>query len=104
MKTEAVIDIRGLLSHIRRLLTNQAPYPALARRRGWEGEVLVGFRIDDNGVIENVRVAQGSGYPTLDMAAVRAVRRLGRVPNVARWLPEGEVSVQLPVVYKLTDG
>lgn len=104
MKPESVIDIQGLLSHLRRLLTDQAPYPTLARRRGWEGEVLVGFRIDGNGTIENVRVAQGSGYPSLDMAAIRAVRRLGRVPNVARWLPEGEVTLQMPVVYKLTDG
>lgn len=104
LHVEAVTDVRGLLSHIRTLIKNHTIYPRLAKHRGWEGEVLVGFRINSAGVIEDVRIAQGSGYPVLDTAAVVALRRMGSVPDAVRWLPSGAADLELALVYRLTDG
>lgn len=101
---EPVTDVRGLMAHIHTLIKHNANYPILAKRRGWEGEVLVGFRINSTGKIDNVRVALGSGYPILDSAAMNALRSVGKIADAAHWLPRGELELELALVYRLTDG
>jgi protein TonB len=70
-------------------------YPAEAIAQGLQGEVLVLFYLDENGHVVAARVEQGSGYPILDNAAVRAVRSLHSLPADA---PREGV---LPVGFKL---
>ena len=56
--------------------TDQPPqYPALARRRHWEGTVVLGIDCDAAGVVQLVRVLRSSGHQVLDDAAVAAVRQ-----------------------------
>ena len=55
-------------------------YPAEAIARGLEGEVLVLIILDESGQVSAARVEQGSGYPLLDEAALRAVRALHSLP------------------------
>jgi protein TonB len=56
-------------------ITNPPPeYPSLARRRGYEGSVVLEFEIRADGSCGDVRVTRSSGYDILDEAAVRAVR------------------------------
>lgn len=56
--------------------TNQPPqYPALARRRHWEGTVVLGIDCDADGVVQLVSVLRSSGHQVLDDAAVAAVRQ-----------------------------
>lgn len=50
-------------------------YPALARRRGWEGTVQLRARIDRRGRVTEVEVLASAGKPVLDEAAIDAVRR-----------------------------
>jgi protein TonB len=83
---------------------NAAPeYPALARRRGWEGTVVLRVRVDKNGHPADVEVSESSGYRMLDDAAQRAVRQWRFQP--AR---SGAVSfastVNIPVRFQLVDG
>lgn len=55
---------------------NAAPeYPWLARRRGWEGTVVVGARVEQDGLPSSVEVQESSGYKILDDAAVAAIRQ-----------------------------
>ena len=49
-------------------------YPALSRRLGEEGRVVVRVELDAQGRVENARVATGSGVARLDAAALAAVR------------------------------
>lgn len=49
-------------------------YPKSARRRHEEGRVLLMAAIDGDGIVSQVKVAQSSGHPILDNAAVTAVR------------------------------
>lgn len=79
-------------------------FPPLARQRGWEGEVLLSFRLNERGVIDNIQVAHGSGFPVLDQNAVDTLRRVGNIERSAPWLPHSTVDVSLPVVYALTEG
>ena len=55
---------------------NRPPaYPALARKRGWQGQVVLVVEVGCDGAAQTVRVERGSGYPLLDEAAREAVRR-----------------------------
>lgn len=56
-------------------LRNPAPpYPAEARRRRWEGVVLLNVRVSAQGRAAAVSVQQSSGHDALDAAALAAVR------------------------------
>lgn len=70
-------------------------YPAEAIARGLEGEVSVLLIIDEAGHVTAARVEQGSGYPILDEAALRAARTLKSLPADA---PRQTV---LPVRFRL---
>lgn len=56
-------------------LHNPPPeYPPLARRRGWQGEVLLRIHVTSGGAPLAVRVQRSSGHRVLDDAAVAAAR------------------------------
>ncbi|MBE0603248.1 MAG: energy transducer TonB, partial [Deltaproteobacteria bacterium] len=71
-------------------------YPAVARKMGWEGSVVVAFVILPDGAVRDVRVVHGSGFSVLDRNAVEAVRSASPFPH-----PPAEAEVLTPVVYRL---
>lgn len=50
-------------------------YPLLARKRGWEGTVVLAVRVLADGRIQGVEVQSSSSYGLLDDAALQAVRQ-----------------------------
>lgn len=86
----------ALVALIRTDFARHFAYPRLARRRGWEGEVLLGFTVDGSGRIIDIRIARSSGHPTLDDAARAALERVRRVTA-----PLAPTELELPVVYRL---
>lgn len=82
------------------LIKPQPAYPALARRLGVEGLVLVRVQVSATGVPEQVSVAQSSGANALDEEALRAVRESRFEP--AR---RGDVAyahvVEVPIRFRL---
>lgn len=82
-------------------LNNPAPvYPALARRKGEQGAVMLRVNVTAEGKPQEVTLHKSSGSPALDKAAIAAVRQWRFVPAkrgeeaVAAW-------VQVPMVFKL---
>ncbi len=51
------------------------PYPGTARRRGWEGEVLLLVEVSAAGQVCKITVHRSSGYQILDRTAQNAVYR-----------------------------
>jgi protein TonB len=49
-------------------------YPAVARRRGYEGTVVVEVLVSKEGGVQDFRLLQSSGYPVLDRAATAAIK------------------------------
>lgn len=49
-------------------------YPMSARRRGWQGKVMLGVTVGDDGLSETVTVLNSSGYSILDQAALTTIR------------------------------
>ena len=55
---------------------NPAPqYPSMARRRGWEGTVLLRVFVNDLGKVDEITINQSSGHSTLDRAAIKTVMK-----------------------------
>lgn len=45
-------------------------YPSIARRRGWQGSVLLKFQLTADGLAQNIVVVRSSGHEQLDQAAI----------------------------------
>jgi protein TonB len=76
-------------------------YPRLAIKRGWQGEVRLGLRIEANGHLSQVRVLQGSGYGLLDKAAMKSLIKVETLPKAIALLNGHSLDLILPVKYQL---
>ena len=89
----------GDFTWIRDAIQHAIAYPAVARKMGWEGKVVVAFHLLSDGSVRDVRVVRGSGYAALDRGAIDAVRHASPFPR-----SPVEAEVITPVVYRLTAG
>jgi len=78
-------------------LQDHFSYPLRARRKGWEGDVLLGVDLDESGVIAEVRLLASSGYGVLDRAAIASMRAVGALEQSLA----GRLTVEVPVRYRL---
>ena len=75
-------------------------YPALARRRGWEGTVILQVEVGADGAVNRVNLQNTSGYRILDLAALDAVQRWRFHPGIRNGLPQ-VCTVLVPVRFVL---
>lgn len=92
----------SLLAHLREALSRHFTYPPLARRRGWEGEVVLEFVLRPNGRIDAIEVTKSSGFGLLDRSARNALAKVGRLPVTGLHLVSAR-TLELPVQYQLND-
>lgn len=92
-----------VLAHVQAALSRHFSYPLLARRKGWQGEVLLSFRVAVDGKIDEVRVVRSSGHKVLDEAACASLARLGNLPDYPSQ-DEGPRQLQIPVIFRLAEG
>lgn len=50
-------------------------YPKLARKRGWQGRVVLRVRVSEDGRPVDVQVMQSSGHGILDRAAMKTLKK-----------------------------
>ena len=75
-------------------------YPALSRRMGEEGRVIVRVELDEQGRIDAVRIDASSGSARLDAAALAAVKEWRCSPAVHDGVAVRAVALQ-PFLFKL---
>ena len=85
------------------LVTRQLTYPAIARRKGWQGIVKLELHIEPDGQISALHIDTTSGYSVLDKAALQSLQ-LANVPDAAQWLQGETIDMVVPVEYRLIDG
>ncbi|MDX2455872.1 MAG: energy transducer TonB [Gammaproteobacteria bacterium] len=85
------------------LITRQLSYPAIARRKGWQGVVRLELHIEPDGRISDLHIDQTSGYAVLDKAALQSLQ-LANIPDAVQWLDGETVDIVVPVEYRLVDG
>lgn len=75
-------------------------YPMIAKRRGWEGTVLLEVEVGENGTPRSVKVLESSGRELLDQSALRAVRLWLFNPATEDGKPVAS-TMTLSIVFKL---
>jgi protein TonB len=93
---------RHLRASVLELVSKQLKYPAIARRKGWQGIVQLELHIEPDGRISRLRIDKTSGYPVLDNAAAQTLR-LASLPHARQWLNGQAVDLVVPVEYRLLD-
>jgi len=76
------------------------PYPPAALRRHEQGRVLVHVDVSASGAVTSITLAQSSGSPSLDEAAVNAVRQSRFIPKTLGGTPVAG-SAEVPIVFRL---
>ena len=71
-------------------------YPPVARRRGYEGMVMLSVNVLADGSVGELRIKDTSGYSILDRAAVRAVKKWKFKPALREDVPV-PMWVEVPV-------
>ena len=87
----------SIQGRLKRELARHFSYPLPARKRGWQGEVILAFFLEPDGRITGARIARSSGYSVLDRAALTA---LGRIKQIETGRAYG-FAMKLPVIYRL---
>jgi protein TonB len=75
-------------------------YPRIAKKRGYQGIVLLDVLINRNGSVEDLRVSTSSGYAILDRAAIKSVKDWLFVPG-KRGDETVDMRVVIPVRFQL---
>lgn len=85
------------LSVISELMRSHLTYPYLARRMGWQGDLILSFVLTPFGELKDIKIEKSTGYEILDRQAKETLLK------VAKYFPkpEVEVRVKLPVSFRL---
>ncbi len=80
-------------------------YPAALEAQGIEGTVLLRLYIDTSGAVrpDSIHVAESSGYPALDSAAIAGARRLRYAPALKGGQPVASLFMQ-PIQFRRSHG
>ena len=88
---------------LRMFIATSVKYPAEAQKAGVSGRVYVSFIVDDNGNVNDVKLAKSSGFSMLDEEAIRVISEM------PRWTPGKQrgqavnVSYTVPINFQLND-
>ncbi|BCM24518.1 energy transducer TonB [Methyloradius palustris] len=84
-----------------RAIEKYKQYPAIAQRRGWEGEVILELQLDGNGNMLSCRIYQSSNRESLDNQALEMVRKASPFPLPPTSLRSKTFNILVPVSFKL---
>lgn len=85
-----------ILRLIQLKLARYKSYPPLAKRKGMEGKPVVQFKIKSDGTLEYLKLANSSGHPVLDQAALKTVQRASPFPFYSE-------PIEVGLTYSLTE-
>ena len=75
-------------------------YPALARKRNWQGTVVLAIMVLENGTVGQVTIHKSSGHEMLDNSALKTVKTWHFLPGMKNGIPVS-MEVQVPILFKL---
>lgn len=76
-------------------------YPREAQRARLTGTVVMRFTLDAGGGLIGASIAQSSGVPTLDEAAVALVHKASPYPTPPAGISAGKLTLRVPIAYDL---
>ena len=77
-------------------------YPLIARKKGWEGKVIIQADIDKEGNVSKIKILESSGFKVLDNVSLKTLKKWKFTP--ARIGNEFvNDSLRIPVKFLLTN-
>ncbi len=86
---------------VRQKIERGKKYPRRAKRKRKQGVVKVGFTLNRNGLISNLRVVKSSGTKALDASALQAVKKVGHFPFFPAGLNKQVIHYVVPISFSL---
>ena len=95
-------SVKQIIREARPLYRSNPPpkYPLLARRRGFQGKVVLEVLVSPVGNVIDLHVLSSSGYPILDRAAKSSVKNWTFEPGM-RGQKKVEMWVRIPIRFEL---
>ena len=84
-----------------RAFDKKKSYPRIARLRNQQGTTQLKLRIGPDGKLHDLSVARSSGFDVLDAAAVHMVQDSLPLPEPPDVLRDRELTLTVPIVFKL---
>jgi len=88
------------MAYPRYQLNNPPPYPALARKRGQEGTVILRVLVNSGGRVDDLKIDVSSNFSLLDRAAEKSVQKWNFEPG-KRGKERISMWVKVPITFKL---
>ncbi len=89
------------LDMVRVKIERHKQYPDAAQRRNIEGQVTVEFTINLDGRITEPSISKSSGHPSLDLAAIDAVKKASPFSSPPRDYFNDTIHINLPIRFEL---
>ena len=89
------------LDMVRLKIESRKAYPESAQQRNIEGLVVVEFVIGSAGGVSGLKVTSGSGYLSLDNAAILAVKKASPFSSPPAKFFNNPVRVKVPIMFEL---
>jgi len=71
---DPIADVKGKRTSVQPAKAERPPYPRIARKKGWEGTVVLRIQINRGGSVEAITTRKSSGFPILDDSALQSVK------------------------------
>ena len=88
--------IKAHFEYIKNTIQKQIIYPIVARKKGWQGRVVISFVVDKDGSIMDINIRESSGFSLLDRSAVKTIKKVAPFPP-----PPVRAELIVPVNYSL---
>lgn len=97
-----VTDLKILFkAELREKIDQIKTYPAMSRRLGHQGRVVVAFTLLEDGSITNVRLDSGAPFEALNNSAVETVKSLKKFKSIPKEFGVAQMDLTIPIRYGL---
>ena len=78
------------------------PYPLIARKKGFQGKLILEVWVNEDGSVKNVRIGKSSGYKILDSVSKQTIEKWIFIPAIKMGRAVKD-NIQVPIKFVLTD-
>ena len=96
--------IQAYLDLIMQRLEEHRHYPRVAERQGLSGKVILRFTVRRGGEVLDPEIVDITGHDSFGAAALRALKRVDRLPPFPEEIRRRELTVEVPLTYSIDQG
>lgn len=93
--------LQGYLQQVVKKINAHKTYPRQARKKGWQGTVVVKVRILSDGVLAQLELETPSDYDTLNKAALESINKAQPFPKFPDEMGSRTLTINIPIQFTL---